>query len=262
MQINCSGGKGVMELDACLACARKNPPCGYDYSLMKALLASRQDRSKEIHVTDLTGCLRRAWYSKTMQLPEYPHETLLRWMGTHFHSAAETENDQFFESEVPIEWNGLVGTIDVLYKDNSIKDFKFSRWLYPHKLPYGSHALQVNIYGFMLRKNGRKPKSLKIQYVDASGPTKCRACGIPTRMQEGVIRCPNCLKVFENGHLGAVLVDVPIMPADEIEWLVTERQEALSFGMEMNTPPEREPGYLCKYCQFTEFCQPELIEGD
>ena len=68
MKIKCSAGKGVMDHDDCLICSLSGTQkCGYDYAILRALYSHSEveDRAKEIHVTDMTGCLRKAWYSKS-----------------------------------------------------------------------------------------------------------------------------------------------------------------------------------------------------
>jgi CRISPR/Cas system-associated exonuclease Cas4 (RecB family) len=231
--------------------------------LLKSLLDDGASRANEIHVTDLTGCLRKAWYSKKQPAPEYVHEKLARWMGTAIHAHAEGSDEQL-DSELPLHWDGLVGTADVVYKDGTVCDFKSSRWIYPEKLPYGSHSLQVNIYSHMLRKMGRDPKRLFIQYIDASGPTKCRKCKVPVRAfptESGYeLKCPSCFQFIKGAHLGAVMIEVPLTDADEIEAYITQRKEQLETALMLDLPPEREAGWLCSYCSHRTGCDPEINE--
>lgn len=264
MKINCSGGKGVFELEDCLACAlRLENVCGYDYSLIRTMMNDevKEKRREEIHVTDLTGCLRKAWYEKTQPAPEYIHETLARWLGVNFHGAAEG-SDGVLDSELPLAYNGITGKSDIVYKNGRIVDYKFTRWIYPAKLPYGSHANQVNIYAYMLRKMGRPINKLQIQYVDASGPTKCRKCKVPVRMFNGELKCPNCFQYVSGAHLGAVLVDIPLYSDEEVERIINDRKESLEGGLALGLPPAKEPGFLCAYCAYTETCNPDAVEGD
>jgi CRISPR/Cas system-associated exonuclease Cas4 (RecB family) len=263
MKIQCSGGKGVLPVEDCYACALSGGNvCGYDCSLLKAIFGSSQksERANAVHVTDLTGCLRRSFYDKTEPKPEFVHEVLARWLGTAMHAAAEG-SDELYDSELPLEWDGLKGTADVVYKDGRVVDYKSTRWLIPQRLPYGSHALQVNIYAHMLRRMGREVSSLAIQYVDMSGPTKCRRCKVPVRMFEGELRCPACFNPIANAHLGAVLYEIPLMSEKEIESLIAERKEILETSMIFGSPPAREPGYLCAYCAHREVCNPDTTEA-
>jgi CRISPR/Cas system-associated exonuclease Cas4 (RecB family) len=262
MDIMCSGGKGRKSTTECLACAmaRKNP-CGYDYSLLKALFADveKSNRRSEIHVTDLTGCLRRAWYDKVDPTPEYPHETLARWLGTAVHASIEG-SDAFMECELPVAADGIKGTADIVYADGRVVDSKTTRWIYPEKLPYGSHALQVNIYAYMLRRMGRDVNSLAIQYIDMSGPSKCRKCRVPVRMFAGELKCPSCSQFVKGAHLGAVTVDVRLMSDEEVLDHIQQRRVDLEAAIAMQLPPEREPGFLCGYCPNIDKCQPNLVE--
>ena len=262
MKINCSAGRGILELEECLSCALEGRnDCGYDYALIKSMMndEKKESRRSEIHVTDLTGCLRKAWYDKVSPQPEYIHETLARWLGVNFHHAVEGSDD-VLDSELPLQDDGLVGTADIVYKDGRIVDNKFTRWIFPSKLPYGSHATQVNIYAHLLRKMGREVTKLQIQYVDASGPTKCRKCKVPVRAYDGILKCPNCENIIANAHLGAVLVDIPMWSEEEVEAYITESKENLLGALALGLPPEKEPGFLCAYCPSVGVCQPGEYE--
>ena len=245
MKLNCMAGRGVVERDECLACAlNRNNECGYDYALLRKMLnvEEQEKRSDEIHVTDITGCLRRAYYTKLFPKPEFPHETLARFLGVGFHAMVEG-NDEILDSELPLEYGDLVGTSDVVYKDGIIVDYKFSRWLKPKYLPNESHIKQVNIYAHMLRGMGRKVKKAYIQYVDASGPSKCRKCGIPVRMFNGEIKCPECFEFVTNGHLGAILTEVELFPTSEVEEMINERVGELKSSMALQALPDAEPSF-------------------
>jgi CRISPR/Cas system-associated exonuclease Cas4 (RecB family) len=259
MNVNCSAGRGILTRQECLNCALiGDNRCGYDYSLLKAMLGSSQkeERANEIHVTDLTGCLRRAYYDKSLPISEYPHETLARFLGTAAHAAVEG-TDEKMTSELPLSYDGLVGTADAYYANGRVVDFKTTRWMYVEKLPYGSHALQVNIYAYLLRKQGKPVNRLQIQYIDMSGPSKCRKCGVHVRMFHGELKCPKCFNYVKGAHLGAALVDVDIMRERDIETLIQERKTLLETAVMFSTPPAKEPGFLCDYCIHRDTCVPE-----
>jgi CRISPR/Cas system-associated exonuclease Cas4 (RecB family) len=263
-----SAGRGLVYYGECLACALQSgrPPCGYDYALLKAMFGSseKSERANSIHVTDLTGCPRRAYYDKRDPSPEYVHEMLVRWMGSGFHAMVEpAEHDPCFQSELPLEHNGIVGRTDLFYqKDGRVVDLKFTRWMYIDKLPYGSHVLQVNVYAWMLRRQrGVEVNRLQIQYIDASGPTKCRKCRVPVRMVDGELKCPKCLSAIKGAHLGAYLIDVPVYTDEEVEKQILERKTNLEAALAMGFPPEPEPGFLCSYCAHAEKCQGVLVES-
>lgn len=256
MKIRCSVGKPIETREDCLNCALAgNNTCGYDYAVLRWLLNDHEQekRKTEIHVTDITGCLRKAWYDKIDPTPEAPHESLARSLGTVIHSALEG-NDEYLQSELPIERDGLMGTADIVYNNGRIVDFKTTRWLNPSKMPYGSHEMQVNIYAWMLRGMGKQTDSLAIQYVDVSGPTKCYKCRIPVEEVMGVIVCPQCLHEPKNAHLGALVVDVPLWDDAVIASEVLPRIDTLKEAVEYETAPEREEGFLCSYCAHRTKC--------
>ena len=261
MKIICSVTNGLFSTAECLDCALGSgrPPCGYDYALLKAMYGSseQETRAAEIHVTDLTGCARRAYYDKREPSPEYPHEMLVRWMGSGFHGMVEG-SDTYMDSELVLAYDGIVGRSDIVYRDGRLVDLKFTRWMVLSNLPYGSHILQVNVYAWILGKMGREVNRLQIQYIDASGPTKCRAHKVAVRNIDGVLACPKCLTSPKGAHLGAYLIDVPLMPDWEIEQAIQTRKRNLKDALAMGFPPEREVGFLCGYCAHAARCQPEL----
>ena len=259
MNILCSYTNEPINQADCLKCALTgDAKCGYDYAILRVMFGdtSSEARRGEIHVTDLTGCLRKAYYAKVVPTPEYPHEALARQIGKMMHAHAEG-TDVHLESELPIAYDGLVGTADLVYADGRLSDLKTTRWLYKDKLPYGSHSLQVNIYAHMLRKMGREINRLQICYVDMSGPTKCRACKVPVRMFDGELKCPKCFKYISGAHLGVVTVDIDIMPEAYIEQFIQERKAMLLSAVDMGLPPDKEPGFLCAYCSSYNECLPE-----
>lgn len=255
MKYKCSGSpsKGIVEADECLACAKnRENTCGFDYGLIRALL-DWQDRSGEVHVTDLTGCVRKAYWEKVDPQPRYVHEGLVLVLGTAVHGFLEGSDDHM-DCELPLEGLGVQGTADVVYQDGRVVDYKTTRWMYPDKLPYGSHALQVNIYAELLRQQGRAVDSLAIQYIDLSGPTKCRRCRQVVVPDNGYLVCPSCGETPKGAHLGAILVEIPVLSSREIKGLIEERGGMLNMALESQMEPDAEPGYLCAYCPFTDRC--------
>lgn len=134
-RIKCSAGRGDMSKAHCLACARAlRNECGFDLSLLNALYADQEHDG--IHVTDLTGCLRQAYYSKTAPALEFPQDMLTRFLGTAVHKHIESfPMPETFDNELPLSALGLVGTADCVYKNGRIIDFKTTRWLNPIGCP-------------------------------------------------------------------------------------------------------------------------------
>jgi CRISPR/Cas system-associated exonuclease Cas4 (RecB family) len=256
--IMCSAGRGVMTKVGCWDCALKGDnQCGFDYSLLHALYLDREREG--IHVTDLTGCLRQAYYTKIYAPLEYPHQMLSRFLGTGTHKYIEGFTDtNAYDSELPLEALGLVGTADVVYKNGRIIDFKTTRWLKIQNLPYGSHVQQLNVYAELLRAQGREVTSAAIQYIDMSGPSKCTTCKGPLAPGEDqVMVCQRCGKPAPNAHPGVALVEVQLEPPSVVaEWIKT-RLAILQMALETESTPDAEASYLCDYCAFAKRCADE-----
>lgn len=249
----CSAGRGVTLKTDCLACAlRQENACGFDYALLKGLYSDKQRFG--VHVTDLTGCLRKSYYDKTRPPLEYPHQSIARFLGTAVHKALEL-NDEHLVSELPVAGMNVVGTADVVYTSGRIVDYKTTRWLVPAKLPYGSHVTQVNIYAAMLRSQGRTVTSAAIQYIDLTGATKCRQCKLPYEPSEnGYPACPQCHNSVPSAHLGGALVEVPLEDDATVSNWIAMREKTLSLSLETNTLPDAEVGFLCNYCSHKSSC--------
>ncbi len=249
----CSAGRGELKREDCLTCAKAGrQTCGFDYILLKAILDTRERTG--IHVTDLTGCLRKSWFDKTTTAPEYVHSQMYRFMGTIAHGVLE-QYGSADEAELPASALGITGTMDV-YRDGRIIDFKTARYLILSKLPYGSHELQINIYAEMLRQQGKPVASAAIQYIDMSGPTKCKTCKVVYQPDEtGVLACPKCGRSTREAHTGAVLVEIELRDSGEIRQLIEERRDILLKALSDNVMPDAEPSFLCEYCAFVNLCE-------
>ncbi len=254
-EVLCSGGKGRVTKTECMACAlQRDNRCGFDYAMLKAMFADKERTG--IHATDLTGCLRRAYYEKTIPPLEYVHTGVARYLGTAVHKSLESADDEHVRSEMELAAHGIVGTADVVYRDGRIVDYKTTRWLTPARLPYGSHATQINVYAAMLRAQGHEVTSGAIQYIDLSGPTKCRSCKVPVVPDgDGIPVCPGCNNHPQNAHFGVMLIEIPLEEDVQVgEWIGT-RRKSLEMSIEANEPPHREPGFLCGYCAYENICQ-------
>ena len=251
----CSGGKGEVTKEGCLACARSmQQNCGYDYSTVSVLLSEKERTG--IHVTDITGCLRKAWYEKTTTQPEYLHARAYLLIGNAMHKYMEV-NAEGGEAEREVKAMGIEGTMDI-YRDGNIVDLKTSRWITPAKLPYGSHAMQVNIYAEMMRALGHEVKRLFVQYIDMTGPTKCKTCKamfVPD--ESGYLSCPRCKREYSAAHAGAELIEIDSYPREEVQEYINERRDILTNSLETGTAPAQEPSFLCDYCAFKNICNPK-----
>ena len=236
----------------CLACSLSGMAnCSFDYSLLLAMFHDKERTG--IHVTDVVGCLKQAYYNHVNPQPMRIHEKMLLFLGTMTHKMLEDAVDeQRFDAELPLKALGIEGTADVVYHDGKIVDLKTTRWINPAKLPYSKHEVQINVYAQMLREQGREVKSLWIQYIDMSGPTKCRSCRVPFRMMDdGMLACPRCGYVPKkpySSHLGAILKEIPLWTERQVKDHITQRKDILESALAENKAPSAEPGFLCRYC--------------
>jgi hypothetical protein len=244
MIITCIVDETTKPAEECLCCSQDSPPCGYTYPLMRRLLESSQ--RPDIHVTDITGCLRKAYLDKREPQPFKPSSVLVPAMGTMVHGFLE-DIPEFSMGQIAAQvgCHHLVGTCDAVDMENHlIIDYKTTRWLVKDKLPYGEHARQVNIYRWMLEQSYPHIQfAMRVQYIDLSGPTKCKRCKGDLNAS-GV--CHTCGKVYESYHFGAVFIDIE---RDEgIEAFIHERVTTLGHALEEMSPPPPEKGWLCRYC--------------
>jgi CRISPR/Cas system-associated exonuclease Cas4 (RecB family) len=250
-------GKGVMEKEACLDCALAGSnTCGMDFSLLRALYGSHEDRDGEIHVTDLTSCPRKVYLQKTAPEPEMPHKMLSLMKGNAVHGFLESHNgvpDSLSETE--LEFGGVKGRLDLAYKTPAGKwrlvDYKTAKEIYPEFLPYGEHETQVNIYAYMLEKSGGPiVDEIFIQYIGMRGPSECKKCRQPYEWTADGYQCLTCGRISEKVHLGAMLVPVRKFSTMEMETVFNHRRDVMKKALEEKQLPAGEPGWLCKYCPF------------
>ncbi len=278
MKIYCSAeATKVMEHTGCLECALGGKQeCGMTYPVLKAIFTTESEngyRNGEIHVSDVNGCLLKAYYTKTEPQPFLPNERLVLMIGiaVHDYIQKKMDGDVHYQSEFPVH-DIVDGRIDLVGR-NEIVDLKTTRWLIPDRLPYGNHASQVNLYAVMYNrlleqlhrvraKTDRQKadeeygenavKKVGIQYIDVSGPTQCRKCQRAYRRVNGQLVCPSCGGISTNGHLGAHFLQVEMEPEDRVLEDLELRAEILRTALAGGVPPEPEPSVLCRYCPFAQ----------
>jgi hypothetical protein len=106
---------------------------------------------------------------------------------------------------------------------------------------------------------GCEVNSLAIQYIDMSGPTKCRSCKVPLRAINEPdyplrLACPKCGSEPKNAHLGTYLVEIPMMSEESVVDFITTRKDQILEAMESGEAPLGEPSFLCNYCSYRESC--------
>lgn len=242
MKVLCSGELyGEIEHEECLACARRNviPPCGYTFPLLNAIFKHTKTNREGYHVTELLGCLLKAHFDRTDPKSHYVHELLVTFIGTAVHKVVEEALPEDFRSEIEVRTDEIVGSADIL-GDGILYDLKTVRWL-EHRVPYSSHAAQISAYGELLGVEQQV-----IQYIDVSGPPRCKYCNVVLTLNNGIVSCPTCGYVDKRDHLGAKAVNIPKM---EVVRELERRKKILEAGLQM-----AEPGYLCNYCPHIQ-CQ-------
>lgn len=224
--------------------------------LLKDLTMTERDG---IHVTSLTSpCDRKTWLERHVDYYSTPQELMGLVIGTLAHAMLE-RGDGLTELELQADANGItvLGRLDRYVPEMGvIEDYKTTRWLTPHKTPYGEHARQVNVYAWLLRENGYEPKRAIVRYIDMSGPSKCDTCRIPLVDSNEALECPRCHKFYskETHHLGVYPAEIELDPPEKIfEW-VSDRAATLSVALTNDEPPDPKRTWLCNYCSFRREC--------
>jgi CRISPR/Cas system-associated exonuclease Cas4 (RecB family) len=260
MKVYCVGGKYAepIEHEVCLECAYKDngyAPCGFTYPFLKAVFANAtsEDRTKEIHVTDLNTCLRKAYWSKvgSSEIP-HVHDLFYIFYGQAIHKAIEDalKDDPYYRTELTVGDNGIIGRVDALdEKTDTMIDFKTTRGINLKKLPYGSHEEQMLSYYALASK---KFKHMLLQYLDFRGATKCRGKNCPSHpnlvMMNGVPTCPVCGHYNSNGHMGGYVYEVIPANNDNFRKELINRANILKNAIKKKVEPSPEPDYICQFC--------------
>ena len=248
----------VLAKAACLAHAieTRPAPCGYDFALLRKMFADSNRTG--LHTTDLLGCPKRTVLTKQNPVPEPVHAMLARVLGTLTHAVLEQEDGEAI-SEMKVGHGGIVGTVDLYYpQQKTVVDFKTTRWLKIANLPYGEHEWQVNIYAWMLEGTGQAVEKLFLQYIDLSGPSKCRNCKVYVEVRNGELICPNCLAPQKDAHLGTALIEIEKKDTDEVTAFVEERKSIIETGQKTGFV-DAEPSWLCHYCAHRSTCDEGIM---
>jgi len=248
MRIVCERTGTAVPASECIECAQTAaclPP-----AFIKAVLDHVAADRDGIHVSDVIGCLRRAYYSKTVEKePGRPSDHIVTLLGTLVHEAL----DRFqTNGEMPLKVtsNGvtIVGRADC-FENGVLRDTKTTRWMKVERLPYGNHKDQVLLYAAMLREMGETVKRVFINYIDLSGPSRCPYC-------KQYSRDCTCNRPH-NGHNGFYPYEVEFdkVALDEALDKAFVRAQLLQTALNTGQPPKRPARYwLCDYCDFSERC--------
>jgi len=177
-------------------------------------------------------CMRRIYYSLVLKLPiADPTGAVRAWIGKKLHETKILGPDA--ESEVTIEYNGVVGRIDE-YKDGVLIEKKTTRNI-PRE-PYEHHVRQVEYYTLMLARNGKPVKKAFIVYIDVN-------TGMVTAFD--VTKRLRLVEVVEK----------------EFNEKAQKIQEALKYKIlppkTVRTWPDSDK-LICQYCPYFGFCFRDL----
>ena len=231
-------------------------------------LELQEDRSREIHVTDLVyPCIRKAYYQKTMP-PAYKGETslLTLWIGKKLHETRPPNAYDFSDKtveeareiltpelvrdiesgtepvvlhELPLEAE-LGGARVVGRTDMVVWDPESGEWIVVDKKtvereaprsPYSHHVEQVLFYASMLNSlYGITPTRGAVAYIQLSqGKT---------------------IEVHE--------FDILPDKLEEARGVMEERASGLALALGTGVLPEPVMGWYCRYCPYYEACVLDL----
>ena len=149
--------------------------------LIKSLNAfdSQRDRSQQVEVgpSAIGGCRRRVWHD-LMQSPKTNRDTesLAAILGTFIHAGVEEaiqREDPFgdnFLIEIEVQHGDLKGHCDLFIKDKGlVVDWKTTKLKSLRYFPSEQQRMQVQIYGYLLSKNGYEVKEVSLVAIPRDG---------------------------------------------------------------------------------------------
>lgn len=218
--------KGKVTFDFCLAdAATHTQPCQFTYPILKGMVVGEQKPRTGIHVTSLLNCLRKVALDQRHEVYEVPEQMYWRFRGQLSHAIMALAQTDGAVAETTFTRTAgditIVGTPDVIYPDKGLLvDYKTTAML-PKNGPYAHHALQVNIYRWLVQPYYRVDR-MDIIYLDMKGTARWTA---------------------------------PVMELDEVEDFVLSRarllQRALDGG-ELPSQVEEQGRWQCRgYCPFS-----------
>jgi len=172
-----------------------------------------------IHVSEAAGCLRKAYYYRTLDIPIPAEKVVVLTIGGLIHRVIQPELESFgytCEAELTHDLGPftLVGHADALNAEHVIELKSVTRM--PRE-PYMHHLLQANAYAVMSKTN-----RYMIAYISKAG---------------GYVRT-----TFHRADQG--LFD-----------LLASRACQLYEALKARKPPKPEPSKLCRWCSAYPICR-------
>lgn len=227
--------KGKCSFEECLEVAATHPPqCQFTFPILSAMVNGIRHEASEITVTNLLNCLRKVVLERRENLYVRPEELYYTFRGQLFHTliAAHQIPGAIVETRFSRDIAGLTisGQPDVIFPDKKkLVDYKSTRKVPHKKEAYQNHAMQVNIYRWLL-----KPiypiEELEIVYLDMETTKR---------------------------------IQVPLMDLRGVTAFVAARTKVLRRGVSDGKLPAKvgpEGLWQCNgYCPFTKFCWPNGV---
>ena len=226
---------GQCSFEECLEAATSHPTeCKFTYPILAAMVKSLKREATEITVTRLLTCLRKVVLEKREAIFVRPDELYYTFRGQLFHSliADNQAPGSVVETRFSREIAGITisGQPDVIYPDQKkLVDYKSTRRVPSRKEPYETHAMQVNIYRWLIAPVYPIDK-LEIVYLDMDTVKR---------------------------------LAVSVMDLRRVAAFVSVRTRVLKRGLDGGTLPARvgpDGLWQCNgYCYFTKFCWPKGV---
>ena len=195
-----------------------------------------EDRSSEIHVTDLVyDCLRRAYYEKTDGQIASEDSALVLWIGKKLHETEFAGCEHEKELSFSAEGVTIVGRADEVCRTGDgwyvVIDKKTCRRV--PSSPYEHHVKQLEMYAAVLKYvYGYDVRAVAVLYIDVSN-----------------LESKVYVKSVSEMGLKAVLNEM------------LDKAQRLKKALEGEKPPEARPHWLCKYCPYWSRCIRDGLGG-
>jgi CRISPR/Cas system-associated exonuclease Cas4 (RecB family) len=228
----CCCGEAV-PFTQCLERSRTHPDdCPFVYPILQGMVNGIRGEVEGISVTSLLTCLRKVVLERRHDVYLDPKQLFYAFRGQMFHAIAELAQPDgcIAEQRFARQIAGLTisGQPDLIWpRHRLLIDFKTTRRV-PQKEVYPHHALQVNIYRWLVEPLYPVDR-LEIVYLD----------------MDGAKRMP-----------------VPLMDRRKVTATLVARARVLKAALDGGPLPERvEPDGLwqCAWCSFPSLCWPKGV---
>ena len=193
--------------------------------IRKVFDTSESERSlqRDIGPSEIGGCKRRVWHRLQNDSPINDTLGMAAFMGTAIHEKIERRlralNDDRYMVEVEVEFDGLMGHVDVYDRvGREVIDWKTITLKKARFFPSEQQWLQVHLYGLLLTENGFPVDTVSLVGIPRDGSER-----------DVVVRS----EPWDRG-----------VAEDGLRWLESVRGEL--FAPE----PERPVSFCRDYCQF------------